>query len=755
MSNAQVDSTHTHGCNLSLSGIVTDGESGKALPGVIISIEGIEKKIITEKNGHFHTKGICGRVYKVRCTHAGYKPIEVSLTVQHHTVWNFVMHADTCEQESVIIKTPLRREIILQPKNIIAGDALLRSRGLSLGETVAQLPGVSVLQTGPTIFKPVVQGLYGQRVLLLNNGIRQESQQWGAEHAPETDPFLYSKITVIKGASSVRYGSDAIGGVILTDPKPMRDSVGMSGEASLATFSNNGMAAASAMIDYSPINTLTLRLQGSLRKAGNSATPHYVLDNTGLHEKNYSCALSWFPKKNKVEIFHSKFHTKVGIFSGSHIGNLSDLQRAIASDTPFVRSGFTYNIDRPYQLITHELSKISWQRNIKRAGALRIILARQYNDRREYDSHSYLSNSNDAELQLRISTYTGQLSFDHFLYKNFRGSIGIQAIQQANAYRGRFFIPNFKSLAAGIFATEQWQHNHLLLEAGIRYDYKWLQAFYYENNYLQHPQFTFQNISGMAGVAYELTDQLKVSVTTGSGFRTPHVSELFSNGVHHGAAAYEIGNKNLKPENALHTALAAQLYTKKLSSEVTLYHNHIDHYIYLSPRFPATLTIRGAFPTFEYTQVNASFTGADLWLQDSIAKRWVYSAKASVLRAYNHTDDAHLILTPPARHEHSVTFLMPETKKIKHPYLQISITHVLKKYNLPDSSDYAPAPDAYYLLNATAAMQWPVSKHNINIHFTVNNILNRAYRDYLDRFRYYMHAPGRNFIIRLNVFFNS
>src|SRR5690606_29134585 len=120
-------------------------------------------------------------------------------------------HADTCLLESMeIIVGTLQEEI--QHAVEIKGKELDMTRGLSLGETLKEAPGVTVLQTGPSIFKPVIHGMYGNRVLILNNEVRMEGQQWGAEHGPEIDPFTASGITVVKGASGVRYGQDAIGG---------------------------------------------------------------------------------------------------------------------------------------------------------------------------------------------------------------------------------------------------------------------------------------------------------------------------------------------------------------------------------------------------------------------------------------------------------------------------------------------------------------------------------------------------------------
>ncbi len=641
----------------------------------------------------------------------------------------------------------------------LSGKDLDRSRGLSLGETLQKIPGVTVLQTGPSIFKPVVQGMYGQRVLIMNNGVRQESQQWGSEHAPEVDPFIAGKLTVVKGASSVRYGSDAIGGVILVDPRPLRKEGGIGGELNLGAFSNSRAGVGSAIIDYSPVKLpgLSARLQGTIRRGGNSKTPEYYLKNTGFEEYNFSYGLGYLKRKAGIEIFYSQFNTKLGIFSAAHIGNLTDLKLAISSPTPLETSGFSYAIGRPYQKVSHELFKANAYLKTSGGSKVSMLYALQYNDRQEYDKHKPLNDSlaalNNPELELHITTQTAGVLYEHRAINNFTGSIGVTGINQANIFKGRYFIPNFKSYAAGIFIIEQWQKNKWMAEVGIRYDYKWLQAFYYKNNSYEAPQYVFKNISGSIGVAYQISELIKIKANAGTAFRPPHVSELFSNGLHHGAASVEIGDENLKPEQAYNFSLSPIVQSKRFSGGANIYYTYIDKYIYLAPVFPATLTIRGAFPTFNYKQVNASFTGVDFWLSDSLTKHFSITSKASVVYAYNTTTSERLILTPPTRVENGVTYNFSLGKRIIYPYFSLSNVLVLRKENLPDSSDYAAAPAGYTLFNVQTGFYFKIGKQSMELNFSCTNLMNQKYRDYLDRFRYYADAVGRNFIVRIKMTF--
>ncbi|MBK7882797.1 MAG: TonB-dependent receptor plug domain-containing protein [Chitinophagaceae bacterium] len=187
-------------------------------------------------------------------------------------------------------------------KKELSGKALQETRGLSLSEALTKINGVTMLQTGSTISKPIIHGLHSNRILTINNGVRQEGQQWGNEHAPEIDPFIADKLTVIKGVDELKYGSDAIGGVVLVDPKPLRNKPGYAAEINTAYFTNNRQYVLSGVFEQQlkKISAFTYRVQGTFKKAANAATPGYRLNNTASEEKNFSITAG-FKKENSVQ----------------------------------------------------------------------------------------------------------------------------------------------------------------------------------------------------------------------------------------------------------------------------------------------------------------------------------------------------------------------------------------------------------------------------------------------------------------------
>ncbi|MDV3166631.1 MAG: TonB-dependent receptor, partial ['Waltheria sp.' little leaf phytoplasma] len=477
----------------------------------------------------------------------------------------------------------------------------------TIGDLLQAVNGVTLLSNGGTVSKPVIHGLHSNRILMVNNGIRQEDQQWGSEHAPNIDPFLASRITVIKGAAGVRYGTDAIGGVVLVEPAPLRTS-GWGGEVNLAGFSNNRMGVAEAMIEHGlkQVPGLAFRLQGTLKQGGNYRIPGYYVANTGVKESDYSAAIAYRRPHQSIELFYSHFNTDLGIYRGSHTGSKDDLLQAIKSDTPLVSAGFTYNIGRPRQHVAHDLAKLKLNAE-NQLGKWSLVYAFQHNFRQEYDVMR--KDDGKAQLNLTLNTQTLNLNLDHVTWKGLTGEIGVDGIFQTNRFPAgdRLFIPWYNTAGGGLYLIERWKRNSWTVEGGLRYDYRWYNVWNNEGNNqaVVEYQYAYNSLSGTLGVSKAVTSRLNLSATLSNAWRAPQANELFSAGLHQEAARIELGNKDLLPERSYGLNLEGKWQaTPKLSAELSLYSQYIRNYIYLEPGADL-LTIRGYFKTFHYRQTNA------------------------------------------------------------------------------------------------------------------------------------------------------
>ncbi len=755
---------YTDSCKLTVAGIVRDAATGEGLPFAEILVVDLGTGTAADGEGHYLLQGLCPGTYHMHFMELGYETLDTTITISASRGFTAALTPSTTQVNTVVVAGERRHhEATTQPVTTIEAQELEETRGLSLGEGLTKVSGVTLISTGPSISKPVIHGLHSNRILILNNGIRQEGQQWGSEHAPEIDAFMAKRLTVVKGASSVRYGSDAIGGVILVEPDPLRRTPGIGGEVNLVGFSNGLRGVISGILEgnFAKAPALSWRLQGTLKRSGNMRTPDYYLANSAYQERNFSGTVGYLKPKFGMEVFFSEFRSTIGILSASHIGNLTDLNIAFESDRPLITSGFDYTIGRPFQFVRHDLFKFKTYINTGTTGKLSLLYGYQYNLRYEYDKDGPLNDSlaalNRPELLYEIRTHTINLDWEHNQIGAFKGMVGVSFINQANLYDGRFFIPNFRNFGGGVYAIERFIKPKFELEAGIRYDYKWQQAFIpTRNGEVLNPTRTFGNASGSLGAIIKPNEIWDLHINVGTAWRPPAINEMYSNGLHHGAAAIEIGDSTLLPEQAYNASATLNVVPKggKLHIEFGVYYTYFNNYIYARPELPPTLTIRGAFPTFRFTQANADFKGIDLDLEYKVWKGLTLGSKSALLWAYNYTDDDYLILIPSQRFEHSITYTFNDYKHVSNAYVTLTGKNVLQQKRAPANADFAPPPAAYFLLGFNAAITVQVGKQPLEFGLSINNLLNQRYREYLDHFRYFVDAPGTDVSVRVRVPFN-
>jgi iron complex outermembrane receptor protein len=742
-------------CDHVLYGVVTDSETREPLPYAKIQIQGTDQGVLTGMNGEFRLKDLCDGELTLVVAHVGCEEQRLSVQIRENTHYDIQLAHSQSHLDTVHITDVHAAPRKLQGEAILEGKALARTRGKALGEALKDIAGVNALQTGPSIFKPMIHGMHSNRVLILNNGVRQEGQQWGTEHGPEIDPFIATRLTVLKGASGVRFGSDAIAGVVLVEPAALPDSAGVGGIVHLVGMSNGRLGAASAQLEgaFAKLPGLAWRAQGTFRQSGSLHTPTYILSNTGFKEYNFSYALGWQRQRYGAEVYYSQFNTDLGIFAGSHIGNLTDLEAAIGRAEPLVQDPFTYEIGRPSQHVEHELAKLSAHYELGDKGRLRLLASRQYNLRQEYDITR--RSQTTPSLHYAVTTHAGEVLWEQDRGHRLKSQVGISASLQQNTYRGAFFIPDYVAHNYGAFAIERLVLTRWEFEAGLRYDLRDLQVFLYEPQGVVSHEHAWRNLSGTLGGLYRISHHVSATLQVGTAWRPPAVNELYSKGLHHGAAAVEFGDASLAKEQALNLNAGIRYAGhERLSGELTVYHNRFDGFIYLQPVQPPTLTIRGAFPTFAYRQADAAISGADLSAAWSPLHRLRWDVKASVLRARNLATDNYLILMPADRLENVLSYNFDDIGILHTPVVSAGMVNVRHQNRAPAGEDYLAPPPGYFLLNAEVSGSLQLGGRPLQFGVSVNNLLNTRYRDYLDRFRYYADAIGRNVTLRLSYPFH-
>lgn len=751
-------------CTYSIKGHVYDVAHHEVQGAVVRMVADSAKGAVADSLGHFQIDNVCKGHTVLTCSYMGYTPAQVHVDVIGDVEVTITLSEDKRQLHEVIVNGSKLQDIHTLSQVQLKGQAMFRARGKSLGDALKELPGLNATQTGPTLSKPIIHGMHSNRVLIVNNGVRQEGQQWGAEHAPELDPFTAGRISVLKGAASVRYGSDAVAGVILLEPDKLPEEPGVNGDVYAVAGSNGRMGALSATLQGAQkglLKGLSWRVQGTAKGAGNFSNAKYMMNNTGTRELNGLATVGYQWRNWNLSALYSHYEVMNGIYTGSHVGNISDLLAAFKRDGPVGDPRFTYDIVRSYQQVYHDLAKATLVGKFKNEGRLEVNAARQYDLRNEYDVSLPYTN-NKAELQkpqvsFQLITHTADVTYLQPNKNGFSGSVGISGITQGNVFRGiRYLIPNFRNYGAGAFAIERYSKGKFTLETGLRYDYRWLRVYQLNANTLKtyNTTRTFNNITATGGVAYHPTAAWNISLNTGTAWRAPAVNELYVHGVHFSDARYQNGDSLLDAERAWNTGISTTYQGHRLRVDAEVYYNLIDNYIYDMPTMQPVTLVSGTYPAFQYTQDKVRISGLDVDIHYNITTHWAYEGKLTLVRGYNISRNDYLIYMPADRIQNGIGYSMHSLGKLKEPHVAAEVVAVMKQVRVPHNSDYVAPPEGYGLLNLHAGFDMAVGKDKaMSVDVSVNNVSNVAYREYLDHFRYYTYQLGRNVQLRVKYSF--
>ncbi|MEM8601808.1 MAG: TonB-dependent receptor, partial [Bacteroidota bacterium] len=623
--------------NPTLVGRVTDAATGDPLAGAAIQGVGqaygrtFERSTSTDSDGRY-ALWIEGDTLALTVSFLGYetwtsrvdvRALDSDGSTATLDVWLFPTEALLGEVEVTADEAQARLGRDVRPVAVLEGAELDDSRGATLAETIEGINGVTALTTGPSIQKPVIRGLHSDRVLVLENGVRHEGQQWGAEHAPEIDPFSGGRIEVIKGAAGVEYGAGAIGGVVRIEEEDLPTESGLGGRLSLQTFTNSAQGAGSLLLEGAPsgLPGFAWRAQGSLRRAGDARTPDFVVRNSSFAEASGHLTLGYRRGPFEIDGHLRRYATDLGIYRGAHFGNVRNLEAIIerGGPNPNWNYEFSYDIAAPKQSITHDVASLDAHTTFGDGHHVDATYSVQRNDRQEFDAHGRLGDDNRNEpraaFDVALLTQTLDLKVEPNVSDRARLVVGTQARTQLNENgESGFLIPNFRAYDGGLFAHGSFAATSALtIDAGLRLDGRTQRAFPRNRGTRQIDPVrrTWVGGSAVVGGLLALAPTWSVAANVGSAWRPPNISELYSFGVHHGTALFEIGDPDLSVERSLDASATLRHESGFASAEVSGYVNHVFGYVYALEQPEPSITIRGSFPTFLTEQADARLAGVD------------------------------------------------------------------------------------------------------------------------------------------------
>ncbi len=757
---------------VTITGKITDAKTGEPLQGASVYFHDLKIGASSNAQGIFRIQNIPEGKYLLEVSFLGYAAIDLNGDVQR----DFGLSHSYIESEGVIVtgvsaatsvkKTPV-------PVSILKKEDLLRGISTNLIDALTKTPGVAQISTGPAISKPSIRGLGYNRVVVINDGIRQEGQQWGDEHGIEIDEYNVSKAEVLKGPASLMYGSDALAGVvnfISVIPGPENTI-----KANIfGTYqSNNRQRGLHADIGGNE-NGFIWGINGSYKAASDYRNKYdgYVF-NSRFNEKDFGAYIGINKAWGFSHLLLSKFDQHLGLVEGDRdtttgrflklVNNNGVAEEQVVTDAD---SRLT-NPDIPRQRIQHFKIATDNSFNIGK-DRLTLTLGYQRNQRQEFGN---VLNPDEKALYFDFQYHFAE-------QHNWRTTIGVNGMQQTNENKGvEVLIPAYSLFDIGGFVYTQKRMDKLTVSGGIRFDNRSIDSKrLVDAGNIKFEQFNknFSNISGSAGLSYEASKQVTLKLNMARGFRAPSIPELASNGAHEGTNRYEYGEQNLKSETSFQVDAGIDIAAEHVSFSANLFYNAINDFIYYRKLNAVaggdSLIVDGgnSFFAFRFNQNNAKLFGGEVNLDiHPHPLDWLHieNSFSYVRGTLNQEQDGskNLPFIPGARLINEVKAeLFKKGKTIRNFYLKAELDNTFAQNNPFTGFDTETSTPGYSLFNAGFGTDVAGNgKTLFSLFFTANNITDVAYQNHLSRLKY---APenlvtgrtgvfnmGRNFSVKLNV----
>lgn len=735
-----------------LTGKVTDAANHEPLPGATIYIPDLKTGVAADKDGVYHFSNLPKSTLLIQVNFLGYGAISAMIDLKSMSVKDFQLSEKAIEaQEVVITGSGISTDNSRSSNSItpIGKTQLFTTPSTNIIDAISAVPGVSEITTGGDVSKPVIRGLSFNHVITLNEGVRQEGQQWGNEHGIEIDQYSADRIEILKGPASLFYGSDAMGGVInILEPvhAPMNT---IRGEGATVFATNNMMTNSTLMLEGNH-NGIIWRARGSYKNAASYKSPPEYVYNSGFNELNYSAMLGINKKWGFSHLHFSRYDANIGMVEGerdSVTGKFIDANGEIVSAS-MARGRQT---SLPYQRVSHnKLTSVS--NFILGSSQVRVNLGYQENNRREFED-----NAQEPTLFMHLNTYTYDLKFTHLFEGDIELVAGISGMSQSNSNKGiEFLVPayNLQNLGGFIYAKKSWEK--WTLNAGFRYDHRWIDGkpLYLDSLGIPTPSGdtifpgfnnSFGAISGSTGFTFAASNLFNFKFNLGSGFRAPNIAELGSNGIHPGTFRYEIGNPFLKPENSLQADGEISANWDWLSIVFSGYYNYIFNYIYQRNIYGEAIEKEEKiYQVYRFVQGNSSLKGFELEIDFHPLEQLHFENSVDFVLGTNESTGTPLPFIPALHSVHKLrwTFETGNKSRLTGPYIEIGG----QIHAAQDRTDtFETNSPGYFLLDASVGTRLHVARQIWTLYIAGSNLTNTKYFDHLSRLKEAgVYNPGWN-----------
>lgn len=705
-------------------GQVVDAADGTPVPGAQVRLVQLGRSDMTHRDGTFHLTRVPAGRFTLVVERIGYnrETREISLEAGDSIYLRVPLHFSPIQISGVVatgaVDSRLSEDAV-QATTLLGEQELVRRMEATIASTLENQAGLAAVSTGPATARPIIRGLGGDRILMLEDGERVgDLSASSPDHAVAVEPITARQIEVVRGPASLLYGSNALGGVVNVIRNDIPTSLADRPHGSVSVqgqTANRGVAGGGHVM--TSVGPVALRLEGSSRTAGDLRTPLGTLANSELETHNVSAGASVIHGLGHVGGAYRFFDSSYGVpgYEGGHEHGVTvRMRRHSVRGESLLRPGSgpfrSVELDVAYNHYHHE--------ELEHGG----ILGSEF---------GLLSAS--ANLVARHDAL-GPLA---------SGAIGIQTNWSDFAAGGSIETPPANEYAVAAFFLEEFDLSPVTLQFGARYDWRRVVPgeVDHHSDIGEIRERTFGAWSASLGALYDLGDGIALGASVGRAFRTPNASELYSEGPHLATYSFEVGNPELDAETGLGVDLFARMNRDRFKGEIAVFRNAIENYIY--PRNTGAVS-RTDLPVYQYVGEDVVLAGVEGSAEWRALENLVVEATASYVRGTLTRTDEPLPMIPPLNGRLGARYETP----------RYFVGAGWKAATRQDRvGEFETPTDGYHLFDAIAGVRWTLGGQVHTLTLRLDNLTDTVYRDHLSRIKEIMPQAGRSATLMLRANF--
>ena len=703
-----------------VAGTVRSADSGLPLAGAMVEVVSTGGSAVTHGDGSFRIAVPDAEGYRVRIDRLGYAAVAVDIRPGETAAVDLEVAAIPLPDVVVTaVLSPTSANETIRPSAVFAEETLQRQLAPTLAQTVESVPGVTVTSMGPGTSQPVIRGLGGDRILMLEDGQRVgDVVNSGADHATAVTPSSARRIDVIRGPSAILYGSNALGGVInvVRDEVPRAVPYRATGFTTLQGHTVTRGAGGSGQITVGVTEHIPLRVEVSRHQGGDLRTPIGMLAGTQTDVWSVAAGTSWVDDWGYTGGAFRFYRNDYGIpggFLGGHSNPVrTEQERAAGRFRSVIRPG------RGFEAIELDAG-YTWYRH------------------HEWEPPDILGTLFERQIA------SGEARARHAGWGPFAsGVVGARVSWEQFGFGGALYSPNTRRRTQAAYVLEEIDLDPVLIKAGLRYDRVELEPNREELSDIGHIRArSFDAVSGSLGALLRLTEQFTLGASVARAFRTPDVHELYSEGPHLAANSFDVGNPSLETETGLGIDVFGRITRRHLSAEVTWFRNTIAGYIFPQPTGKLS---RILLPIYQYVGEDALLTGFESLIGWSMPAGFKLEAAASHVQGTIRATDEPLPFMPPLQGRLAVGYS---------PVDWFVEAEARMAGSQERTGRFEEATDGYAVLGLSGGLRLTVAGrlHVVTLH--LENLGDTEYRNHLSRVKEIMPEAGRGLGVTYRVVF--